>query len=91
VAPVAQTVFGGVFAGAPSDGAWLLDFDFEWSESGSLVRAIAKRLSTRVTAGAPPIRAGFSLLNDRTSLGYLGLFHNGPEVSRSAKRFNSFP
>ena len=64
-----------MLARAPRDGFGLGDFCFLRRESRALVRAVAKRLALRSSAGAPPVRAGFDLLHDGGLLKDNGFVH----------------
>ena len=64
VRAVAEGFGLGVFAGAPGDGLFLLDFGLEGRKPGALVRAVAQRLGFGTSAGAPPIGARLGRLDN---------------------------
>src|SRR5579862_642764 len=55
VAPIAQRLVRGAFAGAEPDFLVGFRFPFLRAEFASLVRAVAERLRLRAPAGAPPV------------------------------------
>jgi len=65
-----------MFAHAPRNRFGFLDFDLPRTEAGALVRAIAKRLLLRATAGAPPVFARLHFLHERLLLTNDGFSHS---------------
>lgn len=66
----------GVFTGTPGHSLRLFDHNFLRLKSGPGMRAIAKRLAFRSSAGAPPINARLDLLHDGRFLENDGFGHN---------------
>lgn len=66
-----------LLAEAPGDGGLLLDHHFYRSPARSLMAAIAEGLVGRLSTGAPPIGAGFHLLNGGLGSANFGRFHSG--------------
>jgi hypothetical protein len=59
VATVAERLVLAVFAVTKGNGFRLGEFEFQWSQAGSFVGAITKRLILRSPATAPEIGSGF--------------------------------
>ena len=75
VRSVAESSVGRVFAAAPGDGAFGLDFDPQRAQPCALVRSVAKRLFLGLPARAPPIGSGLDLLHKRLPCRYSWLSH----------------
>src|SRR5687767_3555640 len=76
-----------MLARAPRDSFSFCDFGFQRTEIRSFVRTVAERLALRTPAGAPPIRARFDFLDDRTFLEDNRVAHDAM-VDRTVMRSN---
>ena len=70
VRSVAESSVGRVFAAAPGDRAFGLDFDPHRAQPCALVRSVAERLFLGLPARAPPIGSGLDLLHERLPCRY---------------------
>ena len=77
-----------VFTGAPGDLLGLFNDNLLGTKLTPLVRTVAKRLTSGLTTGTPPISAGLYFLDDGTSLGDFWIRHIFLEFVRLSENFN---